>query len=111
MAYAHNPLLAATASVLREKLDGMNLLDPVAEGEESSAFKAISDHVFATITEYGHSSPERSAALLSLLAAWLAFTKARGDDANDYVNEVNEINDDNKVNEVHEVNDDNNDDN
>ena len=88
---AHNNLRAA-ATTLRKKLNcvnrlkGMNLLGgcPVIKGQESSAFRVISDHVSATITEYGQFSPEGVAVVLNLLIvaeAWLAFVKAR-DDAN-----------------------------
>ena len=79
----HNNM-RAVATTLRKKLNGMNLLGgyPVTEGQESSAFRVISDHVSATITEYGQFSPEGVAAILDLLIvaeAWLAFVKARDD--------------------------------
>lgn len=69
---------------------------PVTEEQVSEAFKTISEHVSATIIEYGDSSPEGSAALWSLLEvvpAWRAFADARDDDAiavNNNANGANE---------------------
>lgn len=88
----YNHRLGAAATTLREKLNrvnrlnGMNLLGdcPVTKGQESNAFRVISDHASATITEYGQFSPEGAAAFLNLLIvaeAWLEFVKAR-DNAN-----------------------------
>lgn len=77
MAHAHQ-MLAATAKILREKIDIMNqhngLYHPVVEGHESEAYEALGDWVCAN---YEDSSPEGSAALLAVDQAWLAFETAQ----------------------------------
>jgi len=88
MSYSHNPTLKAKAEKLRDKLKQCPVFDghPINEGQESSAYKKVSDWTIQIYRQYGCLSLKGLDAFNDIMAVtpiWMDFVDARDRDSAD----------------------------